>query len=923
MLLRGGAVLALLALLVVVNAALMLPVFSDHEAIACASGSAEAVLRPLLECGCTDDDLVAEAAQLRGTPPSPLTASAVRCAALRRQPLASTEVPLTCVSGPTLATLSLHRDAVPWLRITSAAHRTAEGWAAADASRAPDPLEVTVAVTDLDKDFASYLCADTPNASRTEAYELRHTGAAERDGQALTRCTGCTFQCVHPRLLRRRGGGGWSAGDATESYAVSLEDVDAGLARAPLGVGAERQLTRADLFTCKLLNQRTQDRERDSDNRALLLSADVWLSHFGGGLPLFFTNSTLTASGEGVAVVRRLLPLHTAAFYGESLQSYASFALRPLYWLQYDAVYLQNRVRRPALQPVLPATNRGHGVTGVPAPPTLFGTWTVTSNCIYDFYLIVHLNQLRRTLQNSGQMTNADAPTEVRASDVVALLASSAMPQGKVARLALEVMHGSDPMLLPLRGERMSGPRTPLGWRPPTLDDWATAQAPPRLRAIAVAISNCWHGRMAWLSELSRYYPVHNFGGCTIPDPTPLPGDAPPTPGVPQRARLPFPEECRPAVLQQRHAAALEEVRIAHGGSAPARGTVHNPGWHELRCVFRRYRYVMPYENTVEDDYVTEKVYNALLSGAVPLYIGAANVHEYVPRAATAAAASSGGRGDAAGAAGVPSLRGLSVLPVLQMFPLLNGSAWVRECRGVQSSHESDELLSRQVLRTHAAVLRAQVVASAGAHDKTLAHVAARVTASTVAAALGTASQTSRHVADHHFLLYKDASNAPSVAERRAAFGESASPAAAASPALPNASSRSAVTGGCVATGRGQCDELCGAQRHLRVSASRSQRCAGGSRGAARCVEARDAAAGALARGRLRVEADPEHGAGISQRRDCRRRGPARSRAGPCAADISRCRERVGPRDVPACAWRRVFALLHAVCPAALAGPRA
>lgn len=43
----------------------------------------------------------------------------------------------------------------------------------------------------------------------------------------------------------------------------------------------------------------------------------------------------------------RLLPLHTAAIYGESLQSFASYALRPSCWLQYDAVYLRNKVRRP------------------------------------------------------------------------------------------------------------------------------------------------------------------------------------------------------------------------------------------------------------------------------------------------------------------------------------------------------------------------------------------------------------------------------------------------------------------------------------------------------------------------------------------------------------------------------------------------
>jgi alpha-1,3-fucosyltransferase 10 len=36
-------------------------------------------------------------------------------------------------------------------------------------------------------------------------------------------------------------------------------------------------------------------------------------------------------------------------------------------------------------------------------------------------------------------------------------------------------------------------------------------------------------------------------------------------------------------------------------------------------------------ENSVEQDYVTEKVYHALEAGCVPIYFGAPNVDEYVP----------------------------------------------------------------------------------------------------------------------------------------------------------------------------------------------------------------------------------------------------------------------------------------------------
>ncbi|ORC87244.1 Alpha-(1,3)-fucosyltransferase, family GT10 [Trypanosoma theileri] len=48
-------------------------------------------------------------------------------------------------------------------------------------------------------------------------------------------------------------------------------------------------------------------------------------------------------------------------------------------------------------------------------------------------------------------------------------------------------------------------------------------------------------------------------------------------------------------------------------------------------CVFRKYKYAMALENSRERDYVTEKVYHALLSGAIPLYWGAPNIEDFLP----------------------------------------------------------------------------------------------------------------------------------------------------------------------------------------------------------------------------------------------------------------------------------------------------
>lgn len=51
----------------------------------------------------------------------------------------------------------------------------------------------------------------------------------------------------------------------------------------------------------------------------------------------------------------------------------------------------------------------------------------------------------------------------------------------------------------------------------------------------------------------------------------------------------------------------------------------------EKLCVMSKYKFVVALENTQEEDYVTEKVYHGLFSGAVPLYDGAPNVVDFLP----------------------------------------------------------------------------------------------------------------------------------------------------------------------------------------------------------------------------------------------------------------------------------------------------
>ena len=42
-------------------------------------------------------------------------------------------------------------------------------------------------------------------------------------------------------------------------------------------------------------------------------------------------------------------------------------------------------------------------------------------------------------------------------------------------------------------------------------------------------------------------------------------------------------------------------------------------------------KFVLAYENAIQDDYVTEKMYDILQAGAVPIYLGAPNVKQHVP----------------------------------------------------------------------------------------------------------------------------------------------------------------------------------------------------------------------------------------------------------------------------------------------------
>lgn len=56
-------------------------------------------------------------------------------------------------------------------------------------------------------------------------------------------------------------------------------------------------------------------------------------------------------------------------------------------------------------------------------------------------------------------------------------------------------------------------------------------------------------------------------------------------------------------------------------------------GWESKIALYRQYKFVLAFENSILDDYVTEKLYDPLIAGVVPIYFGAPNITDYLPDA--------------------------------------------------------------------------------------------------------------------------------------------------------------------------------------------------------------------------------------------------------------------------------------------------
>ena len=58
---------------------------------------------------------------------------------------------------------------------------------------------------------------------------------------------------------------------------------------------------------------------------------------------------------------------------------------------------------------------------------------------------------------------------------------------------------------------------------------------------------------------------------------------------------------------------------------------VEDRGRDTLLSVIGDYQFVISFENAIGKDYVTEKFFNPLLAGTVPVYLGAPNIREFAP----------------------------------------------------------------------------------------------------------------------------------------------------------------------------------------------------------------------------------------------------------------------------------------------------
>eukprot|EP01048_Picozoa_sp_COSAG05_P005176 COSAG05_NODE_301_length_11860_cov_30.927812_3_plen_348_part_00 len=135
-------------------------------------------------------------------------------------------------------------------------------------------------------------------------------------------------------------------------------------------------------------------------------------------------------------------------------------------------------------------------------------------------------------------------------------------------------------------------------------------------------VSNCdaTNWRRQLIAALGQWIPVDNIAKCDHNHGWPFHNTCDPryrengtrTPGVPFRT-----------------ISGAQDVRDGASTAVTPAECLQND---RVGDVLRRYRFYLAFENTCEPGYITEKVYNALDAGAIPVYLGAPDVELYVPK---------------------------------------------------------------------------------------------------------------------------------------------------------------------------------------------------------------------------------------------------------------------------------------------------
>ena len=69
----------------------------------------------------------------------------------------------------------------------------------------------------------------------------------------------------------------------------------------------------------------------------------------------------------------------------------------------------------------------------------------------------------------------------------------------------------------------------------------------------------------------------------------------------------------------------------SYGKTLCNQGTQIGPGQKLKNNLVSKYKFTLAFENSICEDYVTEKFFDPLLVGSVPVYLGAPNIEEYAP----------------------------------------------------------------------------------------------------------------------------------------------------------------------------------------------------------------------------------------------------------------------------------------------------